>query len=57
MNEVQKPRKPLIFYYLIALVILMLINTLLVPWIAKQQIIEVDYGTFITMTENGEMGG
>ncbi|MBQ8150494.1 MAG: ATP-dependent zinc metalloprotease FtsH [Clostridia bacterium] len=57
MNEVQKPRKPLIFYYLIALVILMLINTLLVPWIAKQQIIEVDYGTFITMTENGEVGG
>ena len=57
MNEVQKPRKPLIFYYLIALVILMLINTLLLPWIAKQQIIEVDYGTFITMTENGEVGG
>ncbi len=57
MNEVQKPRKPLIFYYLIALVVLMLINTLVVPWIAKQQIVEVDYGTFITMTENQDVGG
>ena len=57
MKEVQKPKKPLIFYYLIALLVLMLINTLLVPWIAKQQIIEVDYGTFITMTEEKEIGG
>ncbi len=56
MNEVQKPKKPLIFYYLVVLAVLMLINTLLVPWIAKQQILEVDYGTFITMTENKEVG-
>ena len=57
MNEVKKPdRKPLIYYYGIAMLILILINSLLVPWIARQQIVEVDYGTFITMTENGEIG-
>ena len=57
MNEVQKPKKPLIFYYTIVMVIVMLINTLLLPWIAKQQIIEVDYGTFMTMTTDGQIGG
>ena len=57
MNEVQKPKKPLIFYYTIAMVIVMLINTLVLPWIAKQQIIEVDYGTFMTMTTDGQIGG
>ena len=57
MNEVQKPKKPLVFYYLIVLAVLLFINTLLVPWIAKQQIIEVDYSTFMTMTENKEIGG
>ena len=57
MNEVKKPdRKPLIYYYGIAMLILILINSLLVPWIARQQIVEVDYGAFITMTENGEIG-
>ena len=57
MNEVKKPdRKPLIYYYGIAMLILILINSLLVTWIARQQIVEVDYGTFITMTENGEIG-
>ena len=57
MNEVQKPKKPLMFYYLIALAALLAINTLLVPWIAKQQIVEVDYSTFLRMTENKEIGG
>ncbi|MBR3873907.1 MAG: ATP-dependent zinc metalloprotease FtsH [Clostridia bacterium] len=57
MNEVQKPKKPLIFYYTIAMVIVMLINTLVLPWIAKQQIIEVDYGTFMTMSTDGQIGG
>ena len=56
MNEVKSPKKPLIFYYGIAILILILINSLFVPWLAKKQIIEVDYGTFITMTENGEIG-
>ncbi len=57
MNEVKSPKKPLIFYYAIAMLILFLFNSLLLPWIAKQSIIEVDYGTFMTMTENKEIGG
>ncbi|MBE5814190.1 MAG: ATP-dependent zinc metalloprotease FtsH [Clostridiales bacterium] len=56
MNEVQKPKKPLIFYYLIALGVLLAINTLLVPWLAKQQVKEVDYGTFMTMTAEQKVG-
>ena len=55
MNEVKQPKKPLIFYYTLVMVALVLVNFLLVPWIAEQQIIEVDYGTFITMTENKEI--
>ena len=55
MNEVKRPKKPLIFYYTLVMVALALFNFLLVPWIAEQQIIEVDYGTFITMTENKEI--
>ena len=55
MNEVKQPKKPLIFYYTLVMVALALFNFLLVPWIAEQQIIEVDYGTFITMTENKEI--
>ena len=55
MNEVKRPKKPLIFYYTLVMVALVLVNFLLVPWIAEQQIIEVDYGTFITMTENKEI--
>ena len=56
MNEIKKPKKPLIFYYTLVLVIIILINSLLVPWIAKMQIKEVDYGTFMTMTDNKEIG-
>lgn len=56
MNEIKKPKKPLIFYYTIALVAVILINSLLVPWMAKMQIKEVDYGTFMTMTDNKEIG-
>lgn len=51
MNEVKKPRKPLIFYYGIALLVIILFNSIIVPRIAGQQIKEVDYGTFMTMTE------
>ena len=57
MNEVKSPKKPLLYYYVVVMLVLVLINSLLVPWIAKQQIVEVDYGTFITMTENKEIGG
>ncbi|MDD5863851.1 MAG: ATP-dependent zinc metalloprotease FtsH [Firmicutes bacterium] len=56
MNEVKKPKKPLIYYYTLVMVALMLFNFLLMPWIARRQIVEVDYGTFITMTENKEIG-
>ena len=56
MNEIKKPKKPLIFYYTLVLVIITLINSLLVPWMAKMQIKEVDYGTFMTMTDNKEIG-
>ncbi len=56
MNEVKKPKKPLIFYYVLVLVIMLLINMLLVPYLAEKQIKEVDYGTFMEMTENKEIG-
>ena len=56
MNEVKQPKKPLIFYYIIVLLIVFLINGAIAPQLARQQIQEVDYGTFMTMTENGEIG-
>ncbi len=56
MNEVKRPKKPLIYYYVIVLLILLLVNFLLMPWLMQRQIQEVDYGTFITMTENKEIG-
>lgn len=56
MNEVKTPRKPLIYYYGTVLMGLMLFNFLAMPWLVKQQIHEVDYGTFMTMTENLEIG-
>lgn len=56
MNEVKKPRKPLIYYYTIVLVAIILFNFLAMPLITQAQIKEVDYGTFITMTENKEIG-
>lgn len=56
MNEVKRPKKPLIYYYVIAMLILLLVNLLLTPWLLEQQIQEVDYGTFMTMTEEGNIG-
>ena len=56
MKEVKPPKKPLIYYYGIALVVLLLINFLLVPLVARHAVQEVDYGTFMTMTENKEIG-
>ena len=56
MNEVKRPKKPLIFYYGVVLAALLLVNLLIMPWMARRQIKEVDYGTFMTMTENGELG-
>ena len=56
MNEVKPPRRPLIFYYGLMMCILMAINFLAMPWLAKRQIMEVDYGTFMEMTEKQEIG-
>lgn len=56
MNEVKKPKKPLIYYYTIILLILILFNFLIVPEISQRRIREVDYGTFMTMTEKKEIG-
>ena len=56
MKEVKPPKKPLIYYYGVALVVLLLINFLLVPLVTRHAVQEVDYGTFMTMTENKEIG-
>ena len=56
MNEVKRPKKPLIFYYVIAMVILLAINLFTVPWLAQRQVQEVDYGTFLQMAEDKDLG-
>lgn len=56
MNEVKRPRKPLIYYYIIVLLVLLLFNFLAMPWLTQRQVQQVDYGTFISMTEKGEIG-
>lgn len=56
MNEVKKPKKPLIFYYGIVLSVILLFNLIAMPYIAQRQIKEVDYGTFMTMTEENNIG-
>ena len=56
MKEVKTPKKPLFYYYLVALLALLLFNFLAMPLIAQHQVEEVDYGTFMTMTEEQEIG-
>ena len=56
MKEVQKPKKPLIYYYGIVLLVLVLFNLLALPWFAQRQVRQVDYGTFLEMAENQEPG-
>ena len=51
MKEVKPPKKQLMYYYSIALMVLLLFNFIAVPWMAERQVKEVDYGTFMTMTE------
>ena len=56
MKKVEKPKKPLIFYYLIALVILILLNTFLFPNLMNHhKVKDVDYGTFLTMVDKKEV--
>ena len=56
MREVKTPKKPLIYYYALALLILSLLNFFVIPWLAEKQVKEVDYGTFMTMTEDKDVG-
>ncbi len=56
MKEVKTPKKPLIYYYGLVLVILFLFNLLAMPWLSEHQIKEVDYNTFVSMTEKKEIG-
>ncbi|MBQ7895472.1 MAG: ATP-dependent zinc metalloprotease FtsH [Oscillospiraceae bacterium] len=56
MNEVKKPKKPLIYYYSIVMLLILLFNLLVVPMISKGTVKEVDYGTFMTMTLDEDIG-
>ena len=51
MKEVKPSKKPLAIYYAIVLAVLLLLNLVLLPWMSERQVEEVDYGTFMTMTE------
>ena len=56
MQEIKKPRKPLIYYYMIVLAVLLLFNFLIMPWAAERRIREVGYETFMEMTESRDIG-
>ena len=56
MNEIKTPKKPLIYYYLVAMLVLLLFNFLAMPWLSEHQIKDVDYNTFVSMTEKKEIG-
>lgn len=56
LHEVQKPKKPLYYYYGVALLMLMCFNLLAMPYIAQKQVKNIDYGTFMTMTDNKDIG-
>ena len=55
MNEVKSPKKPLLYYYFVAMLLVMLFNFIAMPWISEHQIKDVDYNTFVTMTERVEI--
>ena len=55
MKKVEQPKKTLIFYYIVALIVLVLLNTFLFPRMLQQEIVSVDYGTFLTMLEDQEV--
>lgn len=55
MQQVKKPKKPLIFYYVLVLLVMFVLNTFVVPGYLKHQIKEVDYGTFLTMLDDKEV--
>ncbi len=56
MKQVQKPKKPIIFYYVVALIVILLLNLLLFPRLLEPKVTEVDYGKFLQMVDNNEIG-
>ena len=56
MKEVKAPKKPLIYYYCIVLLIVLLFNLLVAPMLSRRQVTEVDYGTFMDMIEEQDIG-
>lgn len=56
MNEIKNPKRPMFFYYGIVLIVLILLNSFLMPFLTERQVKEVDYGTFMQMTEDHEIG-
>ena len=56
MNEVKRPKKPLFFYYTIVMLVILLGNLVLMPWMQQRQVKEVDYSKFISMTEKKQIG-
>ena len=56
MNEVKKPRRPLLFYYFVVMLVLILFNTIVMPMFNSWEVRQVDYGSFITMTNEGNVG-
>ena len=55
MKQVQKPKKPIIFYYVVALIVILLLNLLLFPRLLEPKVTEVDYGKFLQMVDNNEI--
>ena len=56
MQEVKRPKLPLFFYYAIVIAVILLLNMIIVPYIAQRQVIEVDYGTFMSMADEKNIG-
>ena len=56
MQEVKRPKKPLIYFYVAMILAILVFNCLVAPYLTRKAIEDVDYGTFMTMTENGEIG-
>lgn len=54
-KKINKPKKPLLFYYAIAILILMALNMIILPKLSEQQLVEVDYGSFLKMVEDGQV--
>jgi cell division protease FtsH len=56
VNEVKNPKKPVYYFYAVVIICIILFNFVVMPWFVQRQIRETDYGTFITMTENKQVG-